>query len=39
MSIVSEPFIEAMNYSCIDAPIEVDEWKLAGLTKRESKSV
>lgn len=35
-SIISETFLEAMNYTSIDAPFEVDEWKLAGLTKRTS---
>lgn len=35
-SIISETFLEAMNYTSIDAPYEVDEWKLAGLTKRKS---
>jgi hypothetical protein len=36
VSIISEPFLEAANYTSIDAPNEVDEWKLSGLTKRKS---
>lgn len=36
VSIISEPFLEASNYTAIDAPGDVDEWKLSGLTKRRS---
>lgn len=32
VNIISEPFIEAANYTSIDAPPNVDEWKLSGLT-------
>lgn len=32
VNLISEPFIEAANYTCIDAPPEVDEWALSGLT-------
>lgn len=39
MSIISEPFLEAANYTSIDAPYDVDEWKLSGLTQRQSQSV
>lgn len=35
-SIISEPFLEAANYTSIDAPYGTDEWALAGLTKRKS---
>lgn len=37
VSIISEPFVEAANYTAIDAPPGTDEWALAGLTKRKSK--
>jgi flavin reductase (DIM6/NTAB) family NADH-FMN oxidoreductase RutF len=36
VSIISEPFVEAANYTSIDAPYDVDEWKLSGLTQRAS---
>ena len=36
VSIISEPFLEASNYTSIDAPDEIDEWKLSGLTQRKS---
>jgi flavin reductase (DIM6/NTAB) family NADH-FMN oxidoreductase RutF len=36
VSIISEPFLEASNYTSIDAPYDVDEWKLSGLTQRSS---
>lgn len=36
VSIISEPFLEAANYTAVDAPTGVDEWALSGLTKRES---
>ena len=36
ISIISEPFLEAANYTSIDAPNDVDEWQLAGLTRRQS---
>jgi hypothetical protein len=35
-SIISEPFLEAANYTSIDAPLGVEEWALSGLTKRPS---
>jgi len=37
VSIISEPFLEAANYTSVDCPPDVDEWTLAGLTKRPSK--
>ncbi|CAD6574038.1 MAG: hypothetical protein TREMPRED_000996 [Tremellales sp. Tagirdzhanova-0007] len=39
VSIISEPFLEASNYTSIDAPDEIDEWKLSGLTQRKSETV
>ncbi|KAF8245520.1 hypothetical protein K440DRAFT_603556 [Wilcoxina mikolae CBS 423.85] len=33
INIISESFIEAANYTSIDAPRDVDEWELSGLTK------
>lgn len=36
VSIISEHFVEAANFTSIDAPSEVDEWALSGLTKRAS---
>ncbi|RSH80777.1 hypothetical protein EHS25_007113 [Saitozyma podzolica] len=38
-SIISEPFLEAANYTSIDAPLGVEEWALSGLTKRSSETV
>lgn len=35
-SIISEDFVEAANYTAIDAPPGVDEWALSGLTPRPS---
>lgn len=31
--------MEASNYTSIDAPYDVDEWKLSGLTQRSSQCV
>ncbi|GME72497.1 unnamed protein product [Ambrosiozyma monospora] len=39
ISIISEWFIEAANYTCTDAPSDVDEWELAGLTPLPSMKV
>lgn len=39
VSLISEPMIEASNYTCIDSPPDVDEWKLSGLTQRTSKTI
>jgi hypothetical protein len=35
-SIISETFVEAANYTSIDAPPEISEWDLSGLTPRQS---
>jgi flavin reductase (DIM6/NTAB) family NADH-FMN oxidoreductase RutF len=35
-SIISETFVEAANWTAVDAPGEVEEWAFSGLTKRES---
>lgn len=35
-SIISETFMEAASYTSIDTPAGVEEWALAGLTKRKS---
>ncbi|KAK1927731.1 hypothetical protein DB88DRAFT_45866 [Papiliotrema laurentii] len=39
VSIISEPFLEAANYTSIDAPNDISEWKLSGLTQRPSETV
>ncbi|KIR30564.1 hypothetical protein I307_03675 [Cryptococcus deuterogattii 99/473] len=39
VSIISEPFLEAANFTSIDAPYNVDEWALSGLTQRPSETV
>ncbi len=39
INIISEWFIEAANYACTNAPRDVDEWKLSGLTPLESVKV
>ena len=36
VSIISEPFVEAMNTTALDAPYDVSEWELSGLTPRAS---
>lgn len=36
VSIISEPFVELANATSIDAPPNVDEWSLSGLTKLPS---
>lgn len=36
VSIISEPFLEHANATSIDAPPEVSEWSLSGLTKLSS---
>ena len=33
MNIICEPFISAANYTAIDAPADVSEWTLSGLTQ------
>ncbi|CAK9439594.1 uncharacterized protein LODBEIA_P36940 [Lodderomyces beijingensis] len=39
INIISEWFVEAANYCAINSPIDVDEWKLSGLTPLESTKV
>ncbi|KAG1862577.1 hypothetical protein DFJ58DRAFT_700497 [Suillus subalutaceus] len=36
VSIMSEPFIEAANITCVDAPADIDEWDISGLTRSTS---
>lgn len=36
VNIISESFVEAANYASIDAPHDVSEWVLSGLTPRAS---
>ncbi|RSH90277.1 hypothetical protein EHS25_001611 [Saitozyma podzolica] len=38
-SIISETFVEAANYTSIDAPPDISEWDLSGLTPRQSEIV
>ena len=39
VNIISEWFIEAANYTSIDAPAEISEWDLTGLTQVPSSTV
>lgn len=39
VNIISEPFVEAANVCSIEAPSDVDEWKVSGLTPEPSVSV
>lgn len=39
VSLISEPFLEAANACSIDAPIEVDEWLVSGLTPVPSDTI
>ena len=39
MNIISEAFAENANVTSLDAPTEVSEWPISGLTKVESVSV
>jgi hypothetical protein len=39
VNIISEAFIEAANYTSIDAPAGVSEWDLSGLTREPSQTV
>ncbi|KAH9819981.1 hypothetical protein DFH28DRAFT_885757 [Melampsora americana] len=39
VNIISEPFIEAANYTSINSPEGVSEWKLSGLTPIDSLKV
>jgi flavin reductase (DIM6/NTAB) family NADH-FMN oxidoreductase RutF len=38
VNIISEPFAEAANSTAVDAPADVDEWIISGLTKAVSVS-
>ena len=38
-NIISEPFVEAANYTSIDAPKGTSEWPLSGLTPIPSKLI
>ena len=38
-NIISEPFVDAANYTSIDAPTDVSEWPLSGLTPVASELV
>lgn len=38
MNIISEPFIEGANSTSVDAPEDVSEWPISGLTKEKSVS-
>jgi len=35
-NIISEPFLEAANVTSVEAPAEIDEWRLSGLTMAPS---
>jgi len=39
VNIISEPFVENANVTSVDAPSDVGEWALSGLTKAPSKYV
>ncbi|GEQ70195.1 hypothetical protein JCM33374_g3871 [Metschnikowia sp. JCM 33374] len=39
INIISEWFVEAANYTSINSPLGVDEWKLSGLTPLASEKV
>nr|GAT43240.1 predicted protein [Mycena chlorophos] len=39
VNIISEPWVAQANAACIDAPAEVNEWFVSGLTKEPSTSV
>ena len=36
VNIISEPFVEAANWTSVDAPFDVSEWKGSGLTPEPS---
>lgn len=37
--VLTQPFVEAANYTCIDAPADVSEWAVSGLTQVQGKVV
>lgn len=39
VSLISEWFVEAANYTCINSPRGIDEWELSGLTPAKSEVV
>lgn len=39
INIISESFVDAANYTCIDAPYDKSEWELSGLTPAPSSKV
>ncbi|KAL5524160.1 hypothetical protein ACEPAG_8333 [Sanghuangporus baumii] len=39
VNIISEPFVEAANSTSIEAPAEIDEWAVSGLTPEPSELV
>ena len=39
LNIVSDTFVEAINYTSINAPLDVSEWDLSGLTQAAGKVV
>ncbi|EGG01880.1 uncharacterized protein MELLADRAFT_53476 [Melampsora larici-populina 98AG31] len=39
VNIISEPFVEAANFTSMDSPAGVSEWKLSGLTPQASLKV
>ena len=36
VNIISEPFVENANFTSLDAPADVSEWPVSGLTKEPS---
>jgi len=38
VNIIAEPFVEAANFTSVEAPAEVDEWVGSGLTREPSVS-
>jgi len=39
VNLISEPFVEAANSTSVEAPAEVDEWDVSGLTRAPSEHV
>lgn len=36
VNIIAEPFVEAANFTSVEAPKEIDEWVGSGLTREPS---
>ena len=36
VNLISEPFVEAANSTSVEAPAEIDEWLVSGLTGEPS---